>query len=91
MYSENGLNKDNLVCRLNRIEGQIRGIKNMLEQNKPSQDILMQISSAKSALNNISAIILKSHVEYLIENAEEKNESYKGIDEFMELIKKYIN
>lgn len=52
-----------LVHRLNRIEGQIRGIRKMVEENVFCPDIMVQIAAAISALNSVSRILLTSHVD----------------------------
>jgi DNA-binding FrmR family transcriptional regulator len=54
--------KDNLVSRLNRIEGQIRGIKGMIEKDTYCDDVLNQIAAAQSALNSVSKLILDNHI-----------------------------
>jgi len=51
-----------LVRRLNRIEGQIRGIRGMAERNVYCDDILNQISSAQSALNGVAKLLLEKHL-----------------------------
>lgn len=54
--------KKNLVTRLNRIEGQIRGIKSMIEKDVYCDDILNQIASVQSALNSVGKILLEGHM-----------------------------
>ncbi len=51
-----------LVHRLNRAEGQIRGIKRMLEENAYCPDILIQVSAAKAALDGFSKELLSNHI-----------------------------
>lgn len=51
-----------LLSRLNRIEGQIRGIKNMLQQNAYCPDILIQVSAANAALNSFNKVLLAEHI-----------------------------
>ncbi len=51
-----------LVNRLNRIEGQIRGIKGMIERRVYCDDILNQISSAQSALYGVAKLLLEKHM-----------------------------
>lgn len=51
-----------LISRMNRIEGQIKGIKKMIEKEEHCNDILNQISSVKAALNGVSKIILENHL-----------------------------
>lgn len=54
--------KDNLVSRLNRIEGQIRGIKGMIDKDTYCDDVLNQISAVQSALNSVSRLLLEGHM-----------------------------
>ena len=51
-----------LVTRMNRIEGQIRGIKGMIEKHVYCDDILNQISSAQSALHSVAKLLLEKHM-----------------------------
>ena len=51
-----------LIHRLNRVEGQIRGIKGMLEKNAYCVDILTQVSAANSALNSFTRVLLENHI-----------------------------
>lgn len=53
----------NLQSRLNRVIGQLGGIKNMLDDNRYCGDILVQLSAAQSALQSIGHLILKEHME----------------------------
>lgn len=52
--------------RLNRIEGQIRGIHKMVETGQECEDILLQISAAKSALHKTGEIILEQHLHHCV-------------------------
>jgi DNA-binding FrmR family transcriptional regulator len=52
-----------LVTRLNRIEGQIRGIRRMVQEPRICVDILQQLAAAEAALNRISLAVLRHHVE----------------------------
>lgn len=54
--------KSDLLKRLNRVEGQVRGIKGMVEKDVYCDDILNQISAVQSALNSISKLILENHI-----------------------------
>ncbi len=51
-----------LIHRLNRIEGQIRGIRSMVESERYCVDILTQVSAAKSALDSFSRVLLNQHI-----------------------------
>lgn len=54
--------KQNIVCRLNRIEGQIRGIKGLIEKDVYCDDIITQISAAQAALNSVAKVLLEGHM-----------------------------
>ncbi|MBQ4265323.1 MAG: metal-sensing transcriptional repressor [Clostridia bacterium] len=51
-----------LITRLNRIEGQIRGIKGMVERDAYCTDILTQVSAASAALNSFTKVLLADHI-----------------------------
>jgi len=51
-----------LVNRLNRLEGQIRGIKNMVEEDVYCDDILIQVAAVKSALDAFSSSLFENHL-----------------------------
>lgn len=61
-----GKTKDNLVSRLNRIEGQIRGIKGLIEKDTYCDDVLNQIASAQAALNGVGKLLLEGHMKSCI-------------------------
>jgi CsoR family transcriptional regulator, copper-sensing transcriptional repressor len=54
--------KKNLVTRLNRIEGQIRGIKGLIERDIYCDDVITQISATQSALNSVAKLLLEGHL-----------------------------
>lgn len=55
-----------LVTRLNRIEGQVRGIRRMVQEPRLCIEILQQLSAAEAALNRVSLAILRYHVEQCV-------------------------
>jgi CsoR family transcriptional regulator, copper-sensing transcriptional repressor len=54
--------KKNLVTRLNRIEGQIRGVKGLIEKDTYCDDVITQISAIQSALNSVAKILFEGHL-----------------------------
>ncbi|MEK3889045.1 metal-sensitive transcriptional regulator [Bacillus sp. FSL K6-3431] len=58
--------KKNLVTRLNRIEGQIRGIKGLIERDTYCDDVITQISATQSALNSVGRILLEGHMKQCV-------------------------
>lgn len=54
--------KANLISRLNRIEGQIRGVKGLIEKDTYCDDVLNQLSAIQSALNGVGKLLLEGHL-----------------------------
>ncbi|MBM7563289.1 metal-sensitive transcriptional regulator [Paenibacillus sacheonensis] len=54
--------KNKLIARLNRIEGQIRGIKGLIDKDTYCDDVLNQIAAAQSALNSVGKLLLEHHM-----------------------------
>ncbi|WP_442954362.1 metal-sensitive transcriptional regulator [Paenibacillus sp. MMS18-CY102] len=54
--------KANLIARLNRVEGQIRGIKGLIDKDTYCDDVLNQIAAAQSALNSVGKLLLENHL-----------------------------
>jgi len=62
-------NKPQLLARLNRIEGQVRGITRMIEEGRYCIDVLTQTNAAKAALAKVESEMLKTHLNHCIEGA----------------------
>lgn len=60
VHSEESLRK--IVNRLSRIEGHIRGIKSMVQQNSPCPDVLLQIAAVRGAIDKVARIVLDEHL-----------------------------
>jgi DNA-binding FrmR family transcriptional regulator len=54
--------KNSLISRLNRIEGQVRGIKGLIEKDTYCDDVLNQIASVQAALNGVGKLLLEHHL-----------------------------
>jgi DNA-binding FrmR family transcriptional regulator len=63
-----------LVTRLNRIEGQVRGIRRMVQEPRLCIEILQQLSAAEAALNRISLSVLRFHVEKCVPDGIDQGE-----------------
>ena len=62
--------KDPLIKRLNRVEGQIRGIRTMVEGDRYCIDVLTQISAAQAALDKVGLALLDAHVDHCVMGAD---------------------
>ena len=76
-----------LTTRLNKIEGQIRGINRMIADDRYCVDILMQVSSVQSALNAFNKELLSSHIKSCVVD-DIRNGRDEAVDELCELLKK---
>ena len=81
--------KKQLVTRLNRIEGQVRGVKNMVCEDRYCVDILYQISAIQAALNSFNKELLANHIHSCVaRDIREGNEEV--VDELCELMRKLM-
>ncbi|WP_373261741.1 metal-sensing transcriptional repressor [Hungatella hathewayi] len=78
-----------LLNRLNRIEGQIRGIKSMVEDERYCVDILTQVSAVQAALNSFNKVLLSSHIKScVVEQIQDGN--LDAVDELCMTIQKVM-
>lgn len=81
---------DKLHSRLKRIEGQVRGVQKMLEEDRYCVDILVQLAAIKSATHQVALSILESHTRGCVKDALVSGEqSQEKIDELMDVIRQF--
>ena len=78
-----------LENRLNRIEGQIKGIKNMLQNDTYCPEILVQVSAVNAALNAFNRELLSEHLHSCVVT-DIQNGNAEAVDEFTVLLKKLL-
>ena len=78
-----------LITRLNRIEGQIRGIRKMVEEDAYCVDILTHVSAAKCSLNSFSKVVLGNHIKTCVAD-DIRNGSDEKTEELVELLQKLM-
>ncbi len=80
-----------IVTRLNRIEGQIRGIRRMVQEPRVCVEILQQLSAAEAALNRISLAVFKFHVEKCVPDgiAQGEPEKSKRLGELVDIFDRF--
>ena len=66
--------KDDLLKRLRRVEGQVRGVANMVEEDRYCVDILTQISAIQAALDKVALGLLDDHARHCVIGADEGNQ-----------------
>lgn len=82
--------KDAIIKRLKRIEGQVKGIQKMVEEERYCVDILTQISAIRSAINKVGSIILENHMKGCVSQSIKQGDSEEMIDELMKTIDKFV-
>jgi DNA-binding FrmR family transcriptional regulator len=75
--------KDQLLKRLRRVEGQVRGIEGMVEDDRYCIDVLTQISAVQAALDKVALGLLDQHANHCVMNAPDADEKQDKTDELM--------
>lgn len=78
-----------LIHRLNRIEGQIRGIKGMVERDAYCTDILVQVSAVNAALSSFNKVLLANHIKTCV-TRDIKEGKEDTVDELVETLQKLM-
>jgi DNA-binding FrmR family transcriptional regulator len=79
-----------LLRRLSRIEGQVRGISRMIEREEYCIDILQQTSALRAAVDAVSLLILEDHVQGCIRTAAEQGQADVYVDEVLDVVRRTI-
>ncbi|QIB26519.1 metal-sensitive transcriptional regulator [Caloranaerobacter azorensis] len=82
-------NTNDIIVRLRRIEGQIKGIQRMVNEDKCCGDILIQIAAARSALNKVGGLILENYMKDCIKDYLDENKGDEVIEELIDTMLKY--
>lgn len=89
--TQNNDDKEAILKRLRRIEGQIKGIQKMIENDKSCVDILVQIAAARAAINKVGGIMLENHSKRCLSQAKENDNCDEKIGELIETVIKFMN
>lgn len=82
--------REDLLKRLKRVEGQVRGIEKMIESDRYCVDILVQLAAIKSAVHQVALSLLESHTRGCVADAIESHQGADAkIDELMDVIRKF--
>ena len=78
-----------LVKRMNRIEGQVRGIGKMIAEDRYCVDVLTQVAAVQAALDGVALQLLEHHLHGCVQHAVKAGEGKHAIDEAMAVIRKF--
>jgi DNA-binding FrmR family transcriptional regulator len=81
-------NKDNLLKRLRRMEGQVRGIQQMVEDDRYCIDVVTQINALTSAAREVALLVLEDHLRGCVQDAVREDRSEDAIKEMMTVLGK---
>jgi CsoR family transcriptional regulator, copper-sensing transcriptional repressor len=82
--------KARILARLRRMEGQVRGVQRMVEEDKYCVDILTQISSIMAAARGIGLLVLEDHIRGCVTNAEDKEAALQEVMDALERFTKSV-
>lgn len=80
------MDMDNLHNRLKRVDGQIKAIDRMIEQDVPCEDIIIQINAAKTALHKIGQVVLEGYLNHCVKDGIEHGDAEKTIADFAKAV-----
>lgn len=91
MSEKHNMPKEDILKRFKRIEGQVKGIQRMIEEDKNCMDILTQIAAVRAAINKAGSLMLESHSMTCIENAAASDDRKKAVEDLSKAIQSFIN
>jgi CsoR family transcriptional regulator, copper-sensing transcriptional repressor len=82
--------KPEVLARLRRIEGQIRGLQRMVEENRYCIDVLTQVSAARAALESVALTLLRDHVDHCVTEAIRAGDGSAKVRELNEAVERLV-
>jgi DNA-binding FrmR family transcriptional regulator len=79
-----------LLRRLSRIEGQVRGIGRMIEREEYCVDILQQTAALRAAVDAVSIMVLEDHVQGCVRTAAERGEADRYVEEVLDVVRRAL-
>jgi len=83
--------RQQIINRLHRIEGQVRGVRKMVEEEQSCAELMMQIAAVKAAVSKVGILMFQTHFRQCLEQSAKEGGSEEFIEEVMELMGKYIS
>ncbi|SEF92258.1 DNA-binding transcriptional regulator, FrmR family [Caloramator fervidus] len=83
--------KEDIIKRLRRIEGQVKGIQKMVEKGEDCSDILIQIAAVRAAINKVGGLILENYSKScILKAAKQELDNEKEIQDLIDVILKFM-
>lgn len=82
--------KEKVLTRLRRIEGQVRGLHKMVEEDRYCIDVLTQVAAAKAALESVSLTLLEDHMEHCVADAIRSGDGTEKVKELSAAVQRLV-
>lgn len=82
--------KEKVLTRLRRIEGQVRGLHKMVEEDRYCIDVLTQVAAVKAALESVSLTLLDDHMEHCVADAIQSGDGTEKVKELSAAVKRLV-
>ncbi len=82
--------KEQVTARLRRIEGQVRGVEKMVEDDRYCIDVLTQVNAARAALEKVALLLLRRHTEHCVADAIRAGEPTAKVQELSEAVERLV-
>jgi len=86
-------NKEDILLRLRKIEGQIRGVQKMVEREAECSQILVQVAAAKSAMKRVGTLVIQNYLRSCVGSALDPREGQrndKAIDKWIDIVSRFM-
>jgi DNA-binding FrmR family transcriptional regulator len=81
---------EKLMARLSRIEGQVRGVSRMLDENRYCIDVIEQITAARRALEKVALLVVQRHMNHCVKNAMAEGRGEDLTEELVDTLDKFL-
>ena len=85
------MDSENLHRRISRIQGQLRAIDRMIDEDIPCEDILVQVNAVKKAVHGVGVVILDGHLKHCVRDGLEHGDADKTIENFTKAAERFSN
>ena len=85
-----GTKHTGVTARLKRIEGQVRGVSRMVEEQRYCIDILQQLTAARRAMDEVALTIMKGHINHCVSDAIKHRDGAAKVEELMQTLHRFI-
>ena len=83
------MDSENLHKRIRKVVGQLQAVDRMVDEDKPCEDVLAQISAASSALHKIGQVVLEGHIRHCVRDGIQHGDADKTIENFTTAVERF--